>query len=42
MSWRNTPPKVWDFETDEEYNEAMDCFYEAMEFDVEDRREFEL
>lgn len=38
MNWRNNPPKWSDFETEEEYNEAVDNFWDAIEMDYEDRR----
>ena len=38
MNWRNNPPKRSSFETEEEYDEAMDSFMDAIEIDYEDRR----
>ena len=37
MNWRSTPPRRRDYETDEEYDEAVDLFYEALEADWEER-----
>lgn len=38
MSWRNTPPKRSDYDSNEEYDEALDFFYDAIEADYEERR----
>ena len=38
MSWRNRPPKREDYETEEEFNNELDSFYDAMESDAEERR----
>lgn len=39
MSWRNRPPQREDFDTQEEYDEANDAYYEALESDFEERLE---
>ena len=38
MNWRNNPPKRSNYETEEEYNEAVDNFWDAIESDYEERR----
>jgi hypothetical protein len=38
MSWRNTPPKRSNYETEEEYDEAIDSYYDALEAEYESRR----
>lgn len=38
MNWRNRPPLRGDYETEEEYIEMSDAFYDAMETDGEERR----
>jgi hypothetical protein len=38
MSWRNRPPRPSDFETVEEYDEAVEAFYDALEAEYEERR----
>lgn len=39
MSWRSRPPLRSDYETQEEYEEANDLYYEALEADFEERLE---
>lgn len=39
MSWRNRPPQRSDYDTQEEYEEAYERYYEAMEADFEERLE---
>lgn len=39
MNWRYTPPKRWDYETEEEYREALSDYYDALESDAEERRD---
>lgn len=39
MSWRSTPPQRSDYDSQEEYEEAFDAYYEAMEADFEERLE---
>ena len=38
MNWRNTHPRKSDYETEEEYNDAVDSFYDAIESDYEEKR----
>ena len=38
MSWRNRPPRRSDYETVEEYEEAVDDFYAALEAEYEEIR----
>jgi hypothetical protein len=38
MNWRHRPPQVGDYETEEEYEEALDLFYDALEVDYEDKK----
>lgn len=38
MNWRKHPPKRKDYQTDEEYDEAVDFYYDAMEADYEEKR----
>jgi hypothetical protein len=38
MNWRNRPPQKTDYETEEEYNEALECYYYALEAMYEERR----
>jgi hypothetical protein len=38
MSWRNTPPKRSNYESDEEYDEAVDFYHDALEAYYEDKR----
>lgn len=37
MNWRNRPPRPADYETAEEYEEAVDAFYDALEAECEER-----
>lgn len=38
MNWRRCVPKRWDYETKEEYEEALGNYYDALEEDYEERR----
>lgn len=38
MNWRDNYPIQSDYETEEEYNEAVDAFWDAIEGDFEERR----
>lgn len=38
MSWRSTPPRRSNYETEEDYADAVDSFYDAIEADYEERR----
>ena len=37
MSWRNMPPKRRDYDTEEEYGDALDAFFDALEAEAEER-----
>lgn len=39
MNWRQNPPKRKDYQTDEEYDEAVEFYYDAMESDYEEKRD---
>ena len=38
MDWKRCPPKPWNYETKEEYEDALDRFNDALEEDYEARR----
>ena len=38
MNWRRCVPKRWDYETKEEYEEALGNYYDALEEDYKERR----
>lgn len=38
MNWRNKPPMKSDYETSEEYDEAVDAYYDALEADYEEKK----
>lgn len=42
MNWRNKPPQISDFDTDEEYRAAVDSFFDAIEADYEEKKNKEL
>jgi hypothetical protein len=42
MNWRNIMPQSEDYETLEEYEDAVDSFYDAIEADFEERRLHEI
>lgn len=37
MNWRSRPPLPSDYETEEDYNDAIESFYDAIEADYEER-----
>lgn len=37
MGWRNRPPRPSEYETAEEYDEALEAFYDALEAEYEER-----
>ena len=38
MSWRSTPPLWGDYETEEEYNEAVKNFYDALDAEHDEEK----
>ncbi len=38
MSWRSTPPLWGDYETEEEYNEAVKNFYDALDAEHDEKK----
>ena len=38
MNWRNNPPKRNRYETEEEYQDAVDAYVDALEADYEERK----
>lgn len=39
MSWRNTPPRRSDYETEEEYDYEVGRYEDAMEAEAEEKRQ---
>lgn len=38
MNWRNNPPLRYRYETQEEYEDALNNYVDALEADYEDRK----
>lgn len=38
MNWRNRPPQKCDYDTQEEYEDAVDYYYDALESDSDEER----
>lgn len=42
MNWRRLTPQRDDFETEREYEDALDSYFDAIEADYEERRLHEI